>query len=319
MNFLSSRLLHAIPLKFLKNVNYPNPLGLIYHLISEEKIPHTQFIINHKSTSQFKNDLNYLLKYYDPIDIQDIPKYNGIRNNKIFFSFDDGYREVFDIVAPILESKGINAGIFVPLEFIDNKQLGHRNKISLIIHSISDKLDKQRLVGDYLNVKDVNFNKLTNELLKLSYGDQNFINELAQIIGINFREYLEKEKPYLSLDQLYDLQKRGFYIGGHTIDHPYLQSMSLNEQVRQTIKSTDFFHRNFNNNINIFAIPFNNKGLTKEFYNYISHKADFILGTEVLGMQVNQVIERIEMENGYGVDVSLKKEFIKYFIRKNYF
>ena len=314
MNYLQQEILKNIPLKLIKKINNENPIGLLYHTVSDDIIPHTQFIINHKSVKQFKDDIELLLKNYDPIDVSDIMDYMGKKNNKIFFTFDDGYREIYDVVAPILLKKGINAGIFIPLDFIDNKKLGHRNKISLIINSIinsKNKENKVEIIRNYLNLKNYDINDTIQVLLNMGFHNQELIDKIAELIEVNFNDYLKEKRPYLSTHQLSELQNKGFYIGAHSINHPYYQDLPIDEQVYQTSKSIEYFIKYFNNKLNIFALPFNNVGITNNFYNQTTKEADIVLGTRGIQKEGHKLVNRIEMENGNTAYLSLKKEYIK--------
>lgn len=313
MTLISKQFLYCIPLILFKGINYQKPIGLIYHLVSDEIVPHTQYIIKTKSIKQFKKDLDYILKYYEPVDMTDISLNRTIKKDKVFFTFDDGYREVYEFVVPIFEAKGINAGIFMPTDFIDNRNLGHRNKISLIIYTVKQDKDKARIISDYLNLKEKGLNPLVHKILQFGYKDQAQINKLAELIDIDFDEYLIKKKPYLTKEQLNVLQEKGFYIGAHSIDHPYYQDLSSKEQIIQTLQSVNYFRENFNNTIDIFALPFSNRNIERDFYDKIKEEVDIVLGTEGLGKnnEIDNLIERVEMENGLNADISLKKEYLK--------
>ncbi|RXM60445.1 polysaccharide deacetylase family protein, partial [Chryseobacterium sp. CH1] len=57
-------------------------------------------------------------------------------------TFDDGFREFYDVVAPILERKGIYACNFVNPAFIDNEEMMFRCKSSLL----ADAVDKKKTI-----------------------------------------------------------------------------------------------------------------------------------------------------------------------------
>ena len=60
-----------------------------------------------------------------------------LSQGKVFLSFDDGLREVYTIIAPILKERGLPATFFITTDFIDNKKLFYRNKASLLIEAIA--------------------------------------------------------------------------------------------------------------------------------------------------------------------------------------
>ena len=56
--------------------------------------------------------------------------------NSFMITFDDGFRELYDIVAPILQEKKLTATIFLTRNYLDNAELGYDNKKSLILEQL---------------------------------------------------------------------------------------------------------------------------------------------------------------------------------------
>src|SRR5687768_8144112 len=115
----------------LTNHNFILPF---YHIVSNEECPHIKNLYRVKTTAQFESDLDFLLQHYTAISINELNHVveGKFKNKKIFFlSFDDGLREVHDVIAPILLRKGLPATFFLNADFIDNRALMFRYKVSL--------------------------------------------------------------------------------------------------------------------------------------------------------------------------------------------
>jgi hypothetical protein len=74
---------------------------------------------------------------------------------------------------------------------------------------------------------------------------------------------------------------RGFAIGAHSIDHPYYSTLSLPEQLEQTIVSVKHIRERFNVGYGAFAFPHNDKGVSQEFFKKIQESGliDITFGT----------------------------------------
>ena len=112
-----------------------------YHSIrGTEALPHLQHLYPVRDEATFRQDLDYLLDHFQPIDLSQLKELvlegKKVSHNYMHLSFDDGLREVHDLVLPILEQKGIPATLFINPAFVDNKNLFFRFKISLIIESL---------------------------------------------------------------------------------------------------------------------------------------------------------------------------------------
>ncbi len=98
-----------------------------YHSVSDEDVVHIKHLYPSKNIISFINDLDFLLKYFIPLSIDDFLSKNYDPDQNYFvLSFDDGLRKMFDVVRPILNKKGIPAIFFLNSAFVDNKDLFYR-------------------------------------------------------------------------------------------------------------------------------------------------------------------------------------------------
>ncbi len=132
----------TLPLKLLKR-NAPIDVLIPYHhLVADEPVPYIEKLYAFKNSRQFEADLDYLLKYFEPVSLLDVIDHQkrGIKFTKKSFllTFDDGLRQTYEIVAPILLRKGVSAALFVNPSFVDNKELFYDIKKGALLA----KLDK---------------------------------------------------------------------------------------------------------------------------------------------------------------------------------
>jgi len=292
-------------------------ISVFYHSISDNELPHIKYLYKIKSKKDFIKDLDFLLKKYKPIDFWQLKKHINkeqiITKKSFFLSFDDGLRECYHTIAPILKQKGVPATFFLNSDFIDNKDLFFRYKASLIIDKI---FDKNKINIQLLNKVDP-FS--VEKIKKIKYSERNNLDKIAQNIDLNFNDYLIKQKPYLSSQEIRSLISDGFAIGSHSIDHPKYQHLDIQEQVRQTKNSSDFICKKFNLDYKIFAFPFTDNKVSKEFFNIIFNNkfAEITFGTAGLKHDsISKNIQRIAMEkNGKTAQQIIKQQNLYYFIK----
>src|SRR5437867_10531071 len=94
-----------------------NVISVYYHCVSDAPLKHLKYLYKYKNVAQFNHDLEVFAKAFEPLTIDDFLKFSesGARHRKqpILITFDDGLREVRDVVAPLLLRKGIPATFFV--------------------------------------------------------------------------------------------------------------------------------------------------------------------------------------------------------------
>jgi peptidoglycan/xylan/chitin deacetylase (PgdA/CDA1 family) len=231
--------------------------------------------------------LDFLLKHYLPlglIEILDLRKDGRPLPEKGFFlTFDDGYREMSDIVAPILLKKGIGATFFVNSAFTDNKDLCYLNKASLIAEHLrknrSSSLDER--VCRILDTKGMGCDDAKSGVLSVQYAQRDILDEVAHELELDFTAYSSKSKPYLTSTQINKLIEDGFTIGAHSIDHPLYSTLSVDDQVYQTMESIKFVREAFDLSYGVFAFPHSDHNVSIEYFDRVSKSGliDLSFGT----------------------------------------
>ena len=275
-----------------------------YHLVANEPPPHIKHLYECKSISQFEHDLEFLVRRYIPIDIGQLAaniKFDQpIPEKSLLISFDDGFREIAEIIAPLLLKKGISAVFFVNSAFIDNKAMSYDHKKSLIIHKLMQSSKAQithvrELLG---NNSEPTFDWQLR-VRGLKYNEYALIEHLGHDLDIDFNSYLHEQRPYLSQDQIKSLLSDGFSVGSHSIDHPLYADIPLEEQLRQTADSLLVLKTLFGIKVGLFAFPHSDAGVSARFFDEIAkrHLTDLTFGTGgILDDSMNTHIQRMSFE-----------------------
>ena len=277
-----------------------------YHTVAEEFLPHIKHLYRMKTVTEFQKDLDFLLTHFEPIDVETLYHLhiNKIIPEKPVFhlTFDDGLKEIYEIVAPLLLKKGVPATFFINSGFTDNKALFYRYHASLSIENLQKK-------GNLTN-------SLKTEILGISYENKEQLFSYFSQQQID--DFLHQEKPYLTTAQIKTLSNQGFTIGAHSIDHPYYYKIPLIEQLRQTRESLDFVSSIVNQKLRLFAFPFTDFNVSKEFFEEIKTYIDLSFGTANLkDNKIPYNLQRIVTEKNKikTLESVLKKEYIKYFVK----
>ena len=256
-NFLPM-MTQMLPLNGLIRVTGKKIIFPFYHLISDEEVPHIKHLYKVRTSKEFIKDLDFLLNHYNPISINDylesLKNEKPLPGNCFLLSFDDGLREFHDVAAPILRQKGIPAVCFLNSAFIDNKDLFYRYKASVLIDRLSQAKDQEVIKGWFLK-NGLPFAADYHGLLQVTYKNRHLLDELAEKAGVDFGDYLQKQRPYLDSAQISSLILEGFAFGSHSIDHPEYRFMEETEQIRQTTESLRIIAETFRDQGKIVLFP----------------------------------------------------------------
>jgi len=300
--------LEKMDTNILRGLSGINPLLPFYHTVTNERLPHVAHLLKFKNVDQFILDLDYFLRYYKSISLDQLIKHKNeslkIPSNSVHITFDDGLKENYSIIAPLLEERKMNATFFIATDFLDNKNLFYRHKASILIDYINKNDDKKIInsVVEILKTHKYSTNDLHKSILSINYENLFLLDLIANEIGISFREYLEISKPYLTSNQVKELLSAGFSIGSHSRDHPYFQKLKLSEQLDQVNTSLNFLIDTFSINYKAFAIPFSDIGLRKDFFDKLFTEVGINIYFGTAGMKRNEFsnnYQRFHLENRY--------------------
>ena len=299
----------SLPFKYLSKAASGSIVAPFYHAVSNQPLPHIRHLYAVKTVLEFERDLEFLLKHFSPIDFHDLPTFLDKKQKSsgkppMLLSFDDGLREFFDPIAPILLRKGIPAICFLNSAFLDNADLFFRYKASLLLEAMPDKNDLA----------------LRRKILSVAYADRDQLDTLATDFEVNFKDFLQHQKPYLTSTQVESLLKQGFHIGAHSVDHPEYRFLNLDEQLRQTTKSVEVISNKFGLGYRLFSFPFTDFGVSRKFFDFVLEEkkvADFSFGTAGLKTDIHpRHIQRIPMEiNNMSAENILRCEFLYFWMR----
>ena len=309
--FLSKQAGRLVSVKSVLKI--PIPVFLpFYHVVSDEDLPH---ILNYqyRDVKQFEMELDFYLRHFNPVSLEDLLNINPSNKKSFHITFDDGLRECAEIIAPILFKKGIPATFFINPSFVDNKALFHKYKASLILRKL--------LKAGNLNAEDLlKKNGLSiNNLLEANIQQTNIIDQVAQILEIDFQDFLKNYQPYMTTNQIKDLQHQGFGIGAHSYHHPEFWQISDEQQNEEITSSMDWITKHFTPNIKSFAFPFTDSGVSKKILESIQHKniCDITFGTAGIKQdELNNHFQRYPVENSTDFIGDLKSELIYFQLRK---
>ena len=240
---------------------------IMYHYvrpIKESRYPK----INGLELDGFERQLEYFLKEKVVISTIDVVNaalgVSELQKDAVWLTFDDGYKDHFEFVAPILERQGIDAAFFPVSDCFENEKILDVNKIHYILASVEndeniinflseemrseglDKSDFKRLwhsidkSSNYDTEEVIFFKRMLQRDLPIDLRKKILTNMFKKIVGRSEDEVARE--LYMNKEDLISLHERGFCIGSHTTSHMWLNSLSFEEQEREIERSLEALH-----------------------------------------------------------------------------
>ena len=316
-------------LEKLRNWTGGNLIMPFYHTVrGSEPLPHISRLYTPRTIATFKKDLKFFLKNYKPISLEElmdcVKRDEEPDKPSFFLSFDDGLREVYDLIMPILVKKGVPATIFLNSDFVDNKDLFHRYKLSLLQQLLNTKKiskAQSQAAGELLSLQSPENALIEEALLGITHSNRQLLDQVAEILEVDFSLFLKKQKPYLTSAQIRKMIRAGFTFGAHSCNHPLYEDMNLVGQLQQTKESMKFVQETYKLKYKAFAFPFTDYGVGNAFFEKVAKKkiADITFGCAGLKEEETSFpwhFQRIPMERFQSsAEEQIKGEYA-YFILK---
>lgn len=216
----------------------------------------------------FNEQVIYLQKYYNIISIEDV--INSIDNNEklpkksVILTFDDGYKDHYDYVMPILDKHNIKGGFYIPAKTVEENKVLDVNKIHFILATQTDSLK----IIEYLKTKlneyknEYNLKEFEYYYSKLAIAnrfdnkDIIFIKRLLQVEleeslrnkitdelfmqTLNMSQEEFSKELYMDKEQIKEMITNGMHIGCHGYEHYWWNHLSNDELDKDLDKSLKF-------------------------------------------------------------------------------
>jgi len=305
MRLLSKGATH-IPLAWVGPLAGVPLLVPYYHVVSDESLPHVSHLYRFRTIREFRSDLEFFLLRFKPVTLGEIVEgLDGTRPlgyPRFHLTFDDGFREMHEIVAPILHRAGVPCTFFLNTAYLGSGALAHHNALSVLIDRLgsrrSDSAGLRRLES-LLPAPAGNDTSLRSRLLSIPHKQASLVRTLAGVLDVDLDGYVREQRPYLSSGQVAALLHKGFSVGAHSHDHPVYADLPLQEQLEQTRKSMELIEARFGVSPRAFAFPHTDCGVEEAFFTNVFAEPllDVSFGTAGLVSHFHpRNIERVSME-----------------------
>lgn len=274
----SAAALGGAPLSLLRRLAGSPLVAPLYHLVADKSPPHCRHLFPIRTPQQFEAEIDFLLQRFVPVNLQQLYDHacqgRPLPARAMHLSFDDGLREVKEVIAPILQRKDVAATLFINSAFVDNAALGYRHKASLLCDKWETLSEAQRGVlaprlADALGNEQISVDGMRAAILSVHYADAPVLDVVAQMLEVDCADYLKKQRPYLDTQEIQRLTKQGFDIGAHSVDHPRYSEIPLEAQLAQTGQSLNFIAERFAVPCRAFAFPFVSDGVEPAFFDAV--------------------------------------------------
>ena len=209
-------------------------------VVADEPLPHIKHLYNYKTASEFEADVIYLKAHYRLPTWQQFleERSQGPRPGRptALLTFDDGMAQCFENARPVLLKHQVPCVFFITKGFVDNRSMFYRHK-GVLVPGACWHSDPSRAI---MFVPDMGWRYGIGKFFPRGFStwikgleivDEGSIDRVCDMLEIYVATELVHRSPYMTSDQIKQLARDGFSIGGHTARYGRLQLFA--EAVRE--------------------------------------------------------------------------------------
>jgi peptidoglycan/xylan/chitin deacetylase (PgdA/CDA1 family) len=222
-------------------------LILNYHRIGDAHASDADRSLWSATAEQFDTQLAELVRHADvigPTDLQDVVRRGHGRY--VMLTFDDGYRDNYEIAYPLLRAHHVPATFFLTTGFLDSPRAAWWDEIAWMVrHGDTPPVDAEPVIRAH-----------TTRYKRLPASQtEPFLDELAERTGAGRCDRAVGAREWMTWDMAREMRRGGMWIGGHTVDHPILSSLNAAGQRRQISACAARLEAELGEPMRLFAYP----------------------------------------------------------------
>jgi peptidoglycan/xylan/chitin deacetylase (PgdA/CDA1 family) len=254
-------------------LRYPGLTVLTYHRIAQPETNSFYDPVISSTPDSFRAQVEWLCDHTRILALEELidraQSNSPWQESTVLITFDDGYRDNFDVALPILAERNVPATFFLPTEFLDTPQVPWWDYVAYVIKRT--RVCRLRLERSFKGRElplDVDLETMPQStaimtivraLLDDTVDDECwFLHELARRAEVDVDTEALGRSLFVSWDQVRQLTESDtdFTIGSHSQSHSNLARLDDESQYREMTVSKQVLERHVGCEIKAFAYPY---------------------------------------------------------------
>ncbi len=247
--------------KILRKRSKKEVIMLMYHGITAKKDAVTNFDNKHVYIEKFEKQLAYVKENYNLISFEDFILWHKgekeIPDNAIILTFDDGYKNTYTNLFPLLQKYNAPAIIFLPTAYIGKKEIAWYD---IVAYAIANTKEHKITIGgkDYVLDSDKTKKAVSAEIkakIRVPKKRAEIITGLIKETKCNLATVADEDVLFLSWKECAEMAKKSVTFGAHGVAHESFLVLSEQEKRREVEDSKQEIEKK-GYSVTSFAYPF---------------------------------------------------------------
>jgi len=211
---------------------------------------------------EFDRQIRFLKQHYDVIRVDDLEQVRRRAGRAVMITFDDGYRDNYELALPVLKQHQVPATFFITSGFVDGGPVAWWDEIAWMVRQ-SPRGQLPAILDDCPEFPLRNAEEreaAVKGLLRFYKGlplgqTQPFLQQLAEVTDTGRCPATLARDVWMNWEMIRELDRAGLDIGGHTVSHPVLSRTSTEMQRQEIFGSKRRIEQEIGHAISAFSYP----------------------------------------------------------------
>jgi peptidoglycan/xylan/chitin deacetylase (PgdA/CDA1 family) len=181
------------------------------------------------------------------------------RGRHVLVTFDDGYRDNYELAFPVLRRHGVSAAFFVVSGFIDQPRLPWWDEFAWMAESAPDAVlpAGEWLAADLpMRPTVAAVRELTTKYKALpAHRAEAFLDWCGQAAGCGRADSSLADELWMTWDMAREMREAGMAFGGHTDTHPVLARLDRAGQDHEVARCKERLEAELGDAMRLFSYP----------------------------------------------------------------
>lgn len=262
-NFVKRALLASGALRVVARLKGAGAAILMYHSVMEDpsRVANSLGGIIH-ARKIFAGQMELVAREFHPVSVDQVAGFargeTELPKRAVVITFDDGYVDNYEHAMPVLDRVGIPAAFYVTVDCVENRRLPWPSRLRFSFRTTQKQTwtDQDGKTWHLANEKerDTAYLAICDRVARLAGSAQ---EQLVGHIELDLDAKLPEDSGQLMMtwDQIRGLIRHGHIVGSHTMTHPNLAYLSIEEARRELVESKQRMESHLNAKVDHFSYP----------------------------------------------------------------
>jgi peptidoglycan/xylan/chitin deacetylase (PgdA/CDA1 family) len=214
------------------------------------------------SRAIFEGQMELLTREFHPVSLDQVVRFvrgeQDLPERAVVVTFDDGYVDNLEVAMPILDRVGVPAAFYVTVDCVENRRLPWPSRLRFSFRNTAQKEWKDETAKvwslDGERGRDGAYLAACDRVATLAGAEQErVVSEIEYELGATLPA--ESGDLMMTWEQVRGLAQHGHIVGSHTMTHPNLAHVGLEDARRELVESKRRMEAQVNAKVVHFSYP----------------------------------------------------------------